>query len=256
MKIKLLGAHNCETRDYRHTCLVIDEVLAIDAGSLTASFSMEQQVNLKAVLLSHQHYDHIRDIIALGTNLFHSGKSTDIYTTSQVAGVLKEHFFESGIYRNLIAIPEGNPTLRMNIIEPETSFTVGGYRVEALKVNHSAFTTGFSVTDSEGKQCFYTSDTGPGLAEVWKKVQPQLLIIEVTETSASSEFFRKAGHLTPRLLEEELLSFQSIKKYLPDVVTVHMSPAMEAAISRELRDVAGKLGGWITPGFEGMEIEL
>jgi ribonuclease BN (tRNA processing enzyme) len=256
MKIRLLGAHNCETRDYRHTCMVIDDVLALDAGSLTASLTMEQQMKLGAVLLSHQHYDHIRDVVALGTNLFHGGTGTDIYTTSFVAETLDTHFFSSGMYRNLAAVPEGNPTLRVHVIEPDTPFTAGSCRIEAFAVNHSAYTVGYAVTSEDGIQVLYTSDTGPGLAEVWKKVKPQLLIIEVTETSESSDFFRKAGHLTPLLLEEELLSFQAIQHYLPDVITVHMSPRMEAAISRELRDVAGRLGCWITPGFEGMEIEL
>ena len=36
MKVKILGAHNCETSEYGHTCFVVDDILAVDAGSLTS----------------------------------------------------------------------------------------------------------------------------------------------------------------------------------------------------------------------------
>ena len=61
MNIRILGAHNCETRTTGCICLIINDVLAIDAGELTSSLSMSEQQKLKAILLSHQHYDHIRD---------------------------------------------------------------------------------------------------------------------------------------------------------------------------------------------------
>jgi ribonuclease BN (tRNA processing enzyme) len=256
MKIKLLGAHNCETSDHRHTCLVIDGVLALDAGSLTAGLSLEEQKKLIAVLLSHQHYDHIRDVVALGTNLFHSRISQDIYSTVQVMKMLREHLFTSGMYRNLEEVPEENPVFRLNVIEPFSTFQAAGYKITALPVKHSVFTTGFYVVPPEGKSVFYTADTGPGLAECWEKISPQLLIIEVTETNKSEQFFRKAGHLTPSLLKEELVTFRKMKGYLPEVVAVHMSPEMEDGIKRELAAVSHELGCWITPGFEGMEINI
>jgi len=256
MKVKILGAHNCETLEFRHTCFSVDDILAVDAGSITASLSMEEQKKLAAVLLSHQHYDHIRDIVAIGTNLFHAGMSTDIFTIQQVSDILNDHFFTSGIYRNLAAVPEHNPSLRINVIAPGVPFQAGQYRIIPIPVNHSAYTTGFSITDNDGCEIFYTADTGPGLSECWKKTAPKLLIIEVTEPNRSTEILRKARHLTPELLEKELISFQRIKGYIPDIVTVHMSPEMEKDIVKELIAVSHKLGCSILPGFEGMTISL
>ena len=37
VRIRVLGAHNLETESARHTCFLIDGVLAIDAGSLVSS---------------------------------------------------------------------------------------------------------------------------------------------------------------------------------------------------------------------------
>jgi len=256
MKVKILGAHNCETSEYGHTCFVVDDILAVDAGSLTSNLSMEEQNRLQALILSHRHYDHIRDVTALSTNFYHSGTSIDLYTSSDVIDTLDKHFFTSGIYRDLTGEPLGNPTLRMHIVEPFRTYTIAGYNITPVPVNHFGITNGFRIISSEGKQVFYTSDTGPGLDECWKNVSPQLIIIEVTENNLSGEGSEKPGHLTPNLLKRELISFKEINGYLPDVVTVHMSPRMEGEIKAELLEVAGELDCRITPGYEGMEINV
>jgi len=46
--------------------LLVDEELAIDAGSLASGLTFEEQARLSAVLLSHGHYDHVRDVPAVG----------------------------------------------------------------------------------------------------------------------------------------------------------------------------------------------
>ena len=256
MKIKILGAHNCETLEYGHTCFVVDGILAVDAGSLTSNLSLEEQIGLQALILSHRHYDHIRDIIALGTNLYHSGTNVDVYTSSDVIDTLNVHFFTSGIYRDLTREPLGNPTLRMHIVEPFRTYTIAGYEITPVPVNHFGITNGFRIMSAEGKQIFYTSDTGPGLDECWENVSPQLLIIEVTEDNASGRDSEKNAHLTPNLLKRELITFEEINGYIPDVVTVHMNPRMEGEIKTELSLVADDLNCRITPGYEGMEISL
>ena len=46
MDITILGAHNTESEKTRLTSLLIDDVLAIDAGALTSSLSFGAQQNL------------------------------------------------------------------------------------------------------------------------------------------------------------------------------------------------------------------
>ena len=65
-----------------------------------------------------------------------------------------------------------------------------------------------------------------------------------------------SSHLTPRHLKEELVTFEEVKGYLPQVVTIHMSPTIEEEIRSELRTVSEELGAKIQTGYEGMEIRL
>ncbi len=49
MDIQVLGAHNCEAKDFRCVSLLIDDILAIDAGSLAPSLPFSAQKKLKAI---------------------------------------------------------------------------------------------------------------------------------------------------------------------------------------------------------------
>jgi hypothetical protein len=69
-------------------------------------------------------------------------------------------------------------------------------------------------------------------------------------------FAQDTGHLTPRLLKQELLDFKKVKGYLPPVITVHLSPHMEDEIKEEVAQVAKELQATITPGYEGMKVIL
>jgi len=256
MKIRVLGAHNCESQSTRLASLLIDDVLAVDAGAITSSLSFEAQQKIKAILLTHHHYDHVRDIPALAMNLFLRRARITIYSTSVAYEAVTSHLLDDRLYPNFHQRPPDKPTLSFSIIEPNKDKLIAGYNVLAVPVNHSVPAVGFQVTSADGKVVFYTGDTGPGLAGCWRLVSPQLLIIEATASDRYKEEMAKAGHLTPALLQQELTSFREIKGYLPKVVVVHMEPAQEKTIAAEIRGVERELGSSITLGYEGMQLEL
>ena len=256
MNIRVLGAHNCESQDSKLTTLLVDDVLAMDAGALTSSLSVEAQQKLKVILLTHQHYDHIRDIPAIAMNLFLNSGNINIYSIPPVYDALSTHLMNGELYPNFLEQPQENPTLKFSAIEPYKAEQIEGYSILAVPVNHSVPTVGYQVTSPEGKAVFYTSDTGPSLAGCWEYVSPQLLITEVTAPDRYEDSARKLGHLTPSLLKQELISFQELKGYLPAVVVVHMDPRLEKEIKAEIAVVAKALGSSINLAYEGMQLRL
>ena len=256
MNIKFLGAHNCESQNSKFISLLIDDTLVIDAGGLTSSLSFQAQQKLKAILLTHQHYDHIRDVPAIAMNFYLRGTTINIYSTQSVYDALAAHFLNGKLYPKFLEQPQGNPTIRFTIIEPCKTEPIEGYSVLAVKVNHAVLTVGYQITSPDGKIVFYTGDTGPGLASCWQAVSPQLLITEVTATNKYEEFGKESGHLTPSLLKQELTSFREVKGYLPRVVVVHMNPELEKEIEAEIAVVAKDLNNSITLASEGMQLYL
>ncbi len=256
MNIKFLGAHNCESQNTKFISLLIDGTLAIDAGGLTSSLSFEAQQKLKAILLTHQHYDHIRDVPAIAMNFYLCGTAINIYSTQPVYNALTTYLLDGKLYPKFLEQPQGDPTIKFTIIEPYQIERIEGYNVLAVKVNHAVPTVGYQITSPDGKVVFYTGDTGPGLADCWERVAPQLLITEVTATNKYEEFAKESGHLTPSLLKQELTNFREVKGYLPQVVVVHMNPDMEREIETEIATVVKALNSSITLAREGMQLHL
>ena len=256
MRIRVLGAHNTERQKQKQISLLIDGVLAIDAGSLTSTLSLEEQQKIRGLLLTHQHYDHIRDIPSLAMSLFLGVATTEIYSIPPALDAVARHLLNNEIYPDFRQKPEQKPTLRFTVIEPHQPETIEGYTVTAVTVKHSVPTVGYQITDASGKTFFYTADTGPGLAESWQHVSPQLLIIEVTSSNRFSDWAAASGHLSPKLLKEELAGFKEVKGYLPPVLAIHMSPNLEEEITAELAVVARELDCSITIAQEEMEINL
>lgn len=256
MRVRILGAHNLESKETALTCLLVDDIIALDAGALTSRLPLEIQRRLEAVLLSHHHYDHIRDIPILGMSFFSSGGGIDIYATEATATALTAYLLDGGIYPNFLERPADNPALRLHRIEPNREFEVAGYRVLPIPTQHSLPSVGYQITSADGKSLFYTSDTGVGLDDCWQEITPQLLIIEVTLTNQFPDAARDAGHLTPDLLRQEMESFRRIRGYLPPIVVVHLNPDLEDQIETQLADVAEALDTPISLGYEGMLLEL
>ena len=256
MNIWVLGAHDCESENTRLISLLIDDVLAIDAGALTSTLSFEAQQKIKAILLTHQHYDHVRDIPTIAINLFLRGATINVYSTPEVYDAITTHLMDDALYPNFHQRPPHNPTVRLTKIKPGKAEQIEGYSVLAVPVNHSVPTVGYQIASPDGKVVFYTGDTGPGLSNCWQRVSPQLIITEVTAPDKYKEEAANSGHLTPSLLKQELTSFREINGYLPPVVVVHMNPHLEKEIAAEIVRVEKALSSSITIAYEGMQLNL
>jgi ribonuclease BN (tRNA processing enzyme) len=254
MELEILGAHNCESRDAKLTSLLIDRSVAIDAGSLTSSLSIKAQRRVKAILITHHHFDHIRDLATLGMNAY-MWRTIDVYALDSVLGVISSHLLNEVLYPDFRDKPSPEkPALKFCPLEPSKEVIIEGYTVLPLPVNHSVPTIGYQVTAPDKKSFFYTGDTGRNPSSLWEAISPGLLVTEVTLSDKFESFAQDTGHLTPRLLKQELLDFKRVRGFLPPIVTVHMSPHIEAEIKEEVALVAKELAAKITPGYEGMKV--
>ncbi len=254
--IRFLGTHNSESRTTNLVSFLIDDVLAVDAGSLISELSFSEQEKIKAILLSHGHYDHIRAIPALAFN--NSQHITKVFALRETLEILSSHLLDGVIYPRFAERTSflGKPALELIPLEPFKPKNIEGYRVLAVPVPHTVDAVGFEITSGDGKSLFYTGDTGPGLAPLWDYVSPQLLITDVTYPNKYANVAGDAGHLCPAMLKSELAGFQQVKRYLPRVVAVHLSPQFEKEIGEELDAVAQELAVSIGIASEGETLTL
>jgi ribonuclease BN (tRNA processing enzyme) len=256
VNVTILGAHSSETTAARCISFLIDSTLAIDAGALTSSLSLEEQKRLKTVLLTHAHFDHIKDIPLLALNSFRMNTRIQIYSHQAVHTTIQNHLLNGHVYPRLQGLPAENPTISFHRIIPFRERKIENYRVLALPVNHTESSLGYQVSDVDGKALFYTGDTGPGLRECWQHLSFQLLIAETTLPNGYEDYARLTGHLTPNLLLAELTALRQLRGELPRIVVVHLDPLLEDEIKEELAEVAGVLKATITVATEGMRLKL
>jgi len=118
MELEILGAHNCESENARLTCLLVDRVLAIDAGGLTSALSIEEQHHLKAVLITHHHFDHIRDLATLGMNFYVSGPLS-VYGLDSTLQTVSNHILNGVLYPDFTCRPSPDkPAFRFHPVAP------------------------------------------------------------------------------------------------------------------------------------------
>jgi len=265
VEIQILGAHQLELKGARLTSLLIDGTLVIDAGGLTSALSLPEQKKIKAVLLTHHHFDHTRDLVTLAANAgYYWQGQVEVYALRYTLDVVTNCLLDGKIYTNFLEYPsKEKPTLILEAIESYGRKTIAGYDVLAVPVKHSVPTVGYQITPSDvhhsnelSTGLFYTSDTTVEISECWQHISPQLLITEVIGPNKYGDWLKKAGHLSAELLKEELTQFRQLKGYLPSVIVIHIGNLFEQEIKGEVAQVAQELEADISLGYEDMKITL
>ena len=254
MEVRILGAHQGQTNSIGFMSLLVDGVLAIDAGGLTTALTLEEQARIQAILVTHRHFDHIKDLVGLAHNNWQVG-STHIYTTEDVRSALEAHVFNDVLWPRMDRQIGPYFPLIWHEIRPGEELELLGYRVLPVPVSHTVPTVGYLVS-KDGRSMFYTADTREMGDPPWATLRPDLLIAETTMDNRYEEIANQVGHMTPASLGRELRTFHMRQGYYPRTLCCHINPHNEADVVRELEDLAEELRADISPAREGMRIEV
>src|SRR3954447_19904389 len=138
MEIKVLGCHGGETSKHRTSSFLLDGTLGIDAGATTSGMALRDQKDLRAVLVSHAHLDHVRDLASLADNRCQMGGSSLVVAgTPWTLNALRQHFFNNIIWPDFskIAVSDGkNMTVEFLPMKPEKVYDVAGFKARAVLV--------------------------------------------------------------------------------------------------------------------------
>ncbi len=254
MKLTLLGAHQGESKAARFMSILVDGVLAIDAGGLTGALTSEEQLAIEAVILTHRHFDHIKDLPGLAhTRWLH--RDLQIHCLPDTRDALRAHVFNDSLWPSLKEAQGGYYPVVFNDVEPGQAFNLLGYSILPITVSHTVPTVGY-LLERDGRRVFYTADTRAEEHPLWAEHRPDLLLAETTMSSAHDEVANRFGHMTPLSLERVLTIFHELQGYYPQTVCVHINPSYEADIRRELSELSTRLDADITAGSEGQTFEV
>jgi ribonuclease BN (tRNA processing enzyme) len=258
MQVRLLGVHNLETLETRHSCYLIDDVLAVDAGSLSSALKEEALAGLEDVLLTHHHFDHIRDLPTIGLVRRYAPKPLAVHGLPVTLEGVKANLLNGETYPDLTRpLDELGPRLTMHGLGISKPARIGEYRVRAFKMRHPVPSVGYVVWTDDGQGVAFSGDTSSGIgALLAHDPAPQVLLVENTFPNRLEALARLTGHLTPSMLREELEQSARSGAPIPRVIVVHRSIGMDDEIARETEAVRQDLDVDIAPGVEGSLIDL
>jgi ribonuclease BN (tRNA processing enzyme) len=222
----------------RLTCFLIDDAVAVDAGSIGLALSSEQRRTVRDVIVTHPHMDHIASLPIYVDDLFGElEQPIKIHATQEVIDLLERDVFNDNVYPRFAELKNQNgPVMQYAPFEVGNEFSIAHLRVTAVPVNHIVPTVGLLISDDKTTVAF-SSDTAE-TEEFWTLINgaPRLdaLFIEASFPNAMIALAHASKHLTPAMLSHELtkLSHNGI-----DVLAVHIKPAYRETILRELAEL-------------------
>jgi len=239
MKLRILGCSGGELPRHRTTCFLVDGKLAIDAGALTASLSLEELLRVDDIVLTHSHFDHVKDVPLL-SDLLVGRRETPVrvHASTACARTLRESVFNDELWPDFTRIPDQQaPVIEIRPFDPSRPFRIGKYTVAPVPVDHPVESVGFVLSDGRSAIAI-SGDTGP-TTRFWKKVNAQrrldALLVELSFPNALQGLADVSGHLTPQTLAGELAKLD--RNGVP-VLLYHLKPAHVAELKRELAKLA------------------
>ncbi len=236
MKLQVLGCHGGELPTCRTTCFLVDDVLALDAGALTGTLTLERLCKVDHILVGHSHFDHVKDLPLLADLVIgRRDKPVTIHASRECARALRENMFNDALWPDFTRIPSRRePVLKIRTFRAGSTFDVGPYRVRSIPVSHPVESCGFVISDGQSTLAM-SGDTGP-TERLWKVLNQtenlKALLLETSFPNAQQALADVSGHLTPRTVASELAKF---RRNGAEVLLYHLKPAYVAELKRELK---------------------
>jgi cAMP phosphodiesterase len=224
------------TAEQRLTCFLIDDCVAIDAGSVALALTDAQRELVRDIVVTHPHMDHIACLPIFIDDLFASLKEPiRVHATQEVIGLLERDVFNWNVYPRFSELTNDHgPVMQYVPLTIGQEFKVAHLTAVAMPVNHIVPTIGLIVSDKSATVAL-SSDTAE-TQEFWDVVngKPHVdaLLIETSFPNSMSELAEVTRHLTPASLAKEL---QKLNHNGIDILTVHLKPSYRETIIEELK---------------------
>lgn len=193
-------------------CMVVDDCVAFDAGSLAVAASADQRNLVRDVVLSHAHLDHIAGLPLFIDDLFAVLEGPiRVHAIPEVIEVLERDVFNWSVYPKFSELAnENGSVLSYHAFNPGGQFSVRHLAVSPIAVNHGVASCAFVISDGD-KTIAFTGDTA-STDEFWNVVNGlenlDVLIVECAFPDRLRDLASRSHHMTPSALALELDKFE------------------------------------------------
>lgn len=219
--------------------VIVDDCLAVDAGSLAFACSHKQRELIRDVVLTHTHLDHIAGLPMFIDDLFATlMEPVRIHATREMIETLERDIFNWSIYPRFSELKNSvGPVVEYCEFERGQSFRIKHLVVKSIAVNHQVAANGYIVSDGAGAVGI-TGDTAE-TDDIWAafNAEPDLkaILVECAFPDDLKELAAVSNHLTPNNLAIELRKFN--RPECP-VFVINIKPMYRTAVVSQLEALA------------------
>jgi cAMP phosphodiesterase len=216
------------------TCLLVNERVAIDAGSLAMAVTDAERTAVRDIVLTHAHLDHIAGLpLFIDDQFSELTEAVRIHATHEVIEILERDIFNWSVYPRFSELENSHgKVMEYRPFGSGETFQVGDLTFEALEVNHKVPCSGFVVSDGSVSIAI-TGDTAD-MDDFWDVISNRsltALLIECAFPDELSELAEMSHHLTPKSLARELAKFEQSGC---EILVVNIKPSYRLDVMREI----------------------
>lgn len=237
LSILPLGCYGSDLENKKCISMQVTPSTIIDTGSLMSSLDISQLVEIRNVIITHCHFDHIKNLPIFADFMLSLGNHTfTIHTTKTIMDQIKKHVLNDLIWPDFTKLPNKNrPTINYSPVEFDIPFNIDGIEFVPVEMNHLVESIGFLIRKS-GKAIAYSGDTylcDNFINYINENPSVKTICWEASFPNRLEKIAVASKHLTPSLLESEL---SKLKRSYP-VHTFHLKPNLEEEIIADLKKI-------------------
>lgn len=248
MKLRLLSpGGRAESLQYLSSYILNDSI-AIDAGSLGLSGTPLEQAKVDHVFLTHSHLDHVGGLpVFLDTVLDLGGETVSVHASEWVLDSLRRDIFNDRVMPDFVRISEQGPVFLK--LFPHTSdqpVAVAGLQITPVPINHVIPTVAYVADDGKVAVAIAT-DTAPCeslLGDLKKIPHLRALLLDCSFPRSQKDLAKISGHMTTD-------DFAAVARQLEpgvEVWAIHIKPRYHAEVIAELKELLGDTARVLAPG--------